>query len=195
MSTPRPMPTPNLADLLTRRPSTTPAQHPAASPATSPRDANPQPADPAAAGVPAATTRAATGPDPEAPPTPVDRATTVGEEREYLRSIALYLPRTVHQKLGHAAAELGTTRTALILAAVNSTHPHLGPALATPTPPVNSRDLFAVPQNKAGVEPSVQTTIRVTDTQHAAITALVAEHRTNRSRLVTTALQLHLAMT
>jgi len=60
---------------------------------------------------------------------------------------------------------------------------------------VHSQDLFAVPQNKATSEPSVQTTIRVTDAQYAAIAALVAEHHTNRSRLVTTALELHLAQT
>ncbi len=117
------------------------------------------------------------------------------ERREYLRSIALYLPRTIHQQLGSAAAELGTTRTALILGAVNSTHEHLGVALTATTAPARSQDLFAVPQNKTSTEPSVQTTIRVTDAQYAAITALVAEHHTNRSRLVTTALQLHLRKT
>lgn len=39
----------------------------------------------------------------------------------------------------------------------------------------------------------MQTTIRVTDAQYVAITALVAEHGTNLSRLVTAALELHLA--
>ncbi len=120
---------------------------------------------------------------------------SVGEQREYLRSIALYLPRTLHQQLGTAAADVGGTRTALILGAINSTHARLGPALAAPAPTVHRDDLFVVPQNKPNSEPSVQTTIRVTDAQYAAIAALVAEHHTNRSRLIATALELHLAQT
>jgi len=54
------------------------------------------------------------------------------------------------------------------------------------------RDLFAIPQDRAVAEPSVQTTIRVTDIQFQAIETLVAEHETNRSHLVTAALRLHL---
>lgn len=202
MSTPHPMATPNLADLLAKKPATAPSRRgvppTVAQPATtSALDTAPQPAHPDNTTVPAAPRSAAADPNPVAPPAPVGQASTAaaGERREYLRSIALYLPRTIHQQLGGAAAELGTTRTALILAAVNSTHERLGAALTATTAPARSHDLFTVPQNKTSTEPSVQTTIRVTDAQHSAITALVAENHTNRSRLVTTALQLHLRKT
>lgn len=182
------MPTPNLADLLAKRPPIPPSP-----PITAPPPAAPlPPAHPGLAAHPAET-----GTPVIDDPGPARSATdATGTPREYLRSITLYLPRTVHHQLGAAATERGTTRTALILTAVNNTHHRLAAAMTSPPPasPTGNRDLFAVPQNKPNPEPSVQTTIRITDAQHAAITALVAEHGTNRSRLVNTALQLHLGL-
>ena len=186
------MATPNLAALLTKKSATLPTDRGVSSP-TPPTE---PPAGLADMEGPTAEPRPPESPGPVNPPVLSGAPTaSVGDQREYLRSIALYLPRTLHQQLGSAAAERGATRTALILDAINSTHTRLGPALAAPTPPVGSDHLFVVPQNKPTPEPSVQTTIRVTDAQYEAITALIAEHHTNRSRLITTALQLHLAQT
>jgi len=197
VNTPPPMATPNLADLLAKKPaaappyrSLAPAVYPVTSsaPGTAPRAGNPDTTEVPAAS-PAVSPGAVADPDSVVSLAAVGQAGTavVGERREYLRSIALYLPRTVHAQLGRVATELGTTRTALNLGAVNSTHDRLGAALTATTATARSHDLFAVPQNKTSTEPLVQTTIRVT--------ALVAEHHTNRSRLVTTALQLHLPTT
>jgi hypothetical protein len=197
MSSPQPMATPNLAELLTKRSARPPSERVISSPIAVPfLDAAPADGPDGVEG-PAAgrgVAKGSTPADPEVfsgqPPTAV-----AGEQREYLRSIALYLPRTLHHQLGTAAADVGVTRTALILGAINGTHARLGPALAAPAPTVRRDDLFVVPQNKPSSEPSVQTTIRVTDAQYAAIAALVAEHHTNRSRLIATALELHLAQT
>jgi hypothetical protein len=197
MSSPQPMATPNLAELLTKRSAKPPSERDISSTIAVPiLDAAPAagPDDVEGPATEQGVAKGSTPADPEVfsgqPPTAV-----AGERREYLRSIALYLPRTLHQQLGTAAADVGATRTALILGAINSTHARLGPALAAPAPTVHRDDLFVVPQNRPSSEPSVQTTIRVTDAQYAAITALVAEHNTNRSRLIATALELHLAET
>lgn len=197
MSSPQPMATPNLAELLTKKSAKPPSERGVSSPIAVPTlDAAP-PAGPDVVEGPTAEQGVAKSSAPAGPQAFSVQAPTasVGEQREYLRSIALYLPRTLHQQLGAAAADVGGTRTALILGAINSTHARLGPALAAPAPIVHRDDLFVVPQNKPSSEPSVQTTIRVTDAQYAAITALVAEHHTNRSRLIATALELHLAET
>jgi len=115
-----------------------------------------------------------------------------GDQRQYLRSITIYTPRSVHRAVGLASGERKTTRTALILAALNATHQQIGEVLTSSKATAGDRDLFAVPQSRVATEPSVQTTIRVTDSQFAAIENLVAEHATNRSRLVTAALQKYL---
>jgi len=115
-----------------------------------------------------------------------------GDQRQYLRSITIYTPRSVHRTVGLVAGERKTTRTALILAALNATHQQIGEALTVSKAPAGERDLFDVPQSRVATEPSVQTTIRVTDSQFDAIENLVAEHATNRSRLVTAALQKYL---
>jgi chemotaxis protein histidine kinase CheA len=115
-----------------------------------------------------------------------------GDQRQYLRSITIYTPRSVHRTVGLVAGERKTTRTALILAALNATHQQIGKVLTSSKATAGDRDLFAVPQSRVATEPSVQTTIRVTDSQFDAIENLVAEHATNRSRLVTAALQKYL---
>ncbi len=117
--------------------------------------------------------------------------------RQYLRSITLYLPRSVHQQLKTVAAEQETTATALILTAVNATHLRVGDVLqprsvALPRGSAGSvADLFEIPQARRAPEPSVETTIRVTDAQLDAIKQLAATHGANRSQLITAALRLH----
>lgn len=115
--------------------------------------------------------------------------------RQYLRIKSIYLPRSLHQRLGEQAIARNTTRTALILTAINQTHSQLGSYLATAGGPSDAGgidDLFDIPQHKKDAEPAVQTTIRVTDRQHQAIEALVDKYDTNRSQLVTAALMLYL---
>ena len=111
--------------------------------------------------------------------------------RQYLRSMSIYLPRSLHQRLGQRADADGRTRTALILMAVNHTHDSIGTAL-NPESADTGSELFDIPQRTARKEPSVETTIRVTDRQLAAIDNLVAEHGANRSRLISVALQTYL---
>ena len=116
--------------------------------------------------------------------------------RQYLRIKSIYLPRSLHQRLGEQANSRKTTRTALILTAINHTHGELGTYLATDGGSSGGGgvdDLFDIPQHKKDVEPAVQTTIRITDRQHQAIETLVEKYGTNRSQLVTAALMLYLA--
>ncbi len=97
-----------------------------------------------------------------------------GDQRQYLRSITIYTPRSVHRTVGLVAGERKTTRTALILAASNATHQQIGEALTSSKMTAGKRDLFAVPQSRVATEPSVRTTIRITDSQFDAIENLVS---------------------
>lgn len=201
--TPSPMPTPDLGNLLRRPPkvdrSTMTAETPVVEQATAPSrpsTANPHRQSPPAA---ARTERATAAPPidrpsvPARPPSSNIRAPK--GRREYLRSIALYLPRSIHHQLKVTADEQGTTSTALILAAVNATHQHVGDALRVRAGGSASpgSDLFEIPQARKAEEPAVATTIRVTDAQLEAIKDLTIRHGANRSQLITEALRLHLA--
>jgi predicted transcriptional regulator len=112
--------------------------------------------------------------------------------RQYLRSITIYLPRTAHQRVAEEAAARDTTRTALILTAINETHSRLGELTAEQAAMGGERDLFDIPQQRAAAEPAVQTTIRVTDSQLDAIENLARTHDLNRSHLIAGALRLYL---
>ena len=187
MTTPRPMNTPNLAGLLTQRPPTTLAG-----------SAPPRPvsADPTSVAVKAGTAELTTPPAPDDDAPEPAQASDETPSPQYLRSITVYLPRELHHQAGVSATARGTTRTALILEAVNHTHQRVGDALAaadTALSPGEGQALFAVPQARPASPPSVQTTIRITDDQHTALEELVERHATNRSRLIATALRLHLA--
>jgi hypothetical protein len=181
------MATPNLAGLLTK-PTRTPEKE--APPAA------PQP------DIPASSEDQATNKPPDkgrrAPRRAADESARTVEQdqpssrRQYLRSITIYLPRSVHQQVATAAVARETTHTALILTAINATHARIAAALASQTAPIASRDLFDIPQDRGPAEPSVQTTIRVTDSQLQAMETLAASHETNRSHLITAALRLYL---
>ena len=207
--TPQPMRTPDLAGLLSkpRRPPTPAAVEPpavddaqppapeddrrqsavvhaqadVAPPAAPAESADEAPSTPA----PKPRARATAGAPAAAAPTRSDPPPV----RQYLRSIGVYLPRAVHQRLSAQADRDGTTRTALILAAVNATHERLDEFLAADdTTDGNPGDLFDVPQRRARPEPTMQTSIRVSDAQLEALDRLAATHATNRSRILTAAL-------
>ena len=192
----RPMPTPDLAGLLSKpaRPAraSDPIGPPTSSNTTDSETTAVEPAEPSRAEPKPESTSTPTG-----PPRPRSVGTSAVAEpagstgRQYLRSIALYLPRSMHKRVAEQASARGTTRTALILTAVNRTHSRLAPALASEER-AGGGDLFDIPQRKTVKEPSVQTTIRVTDRQIAAIDELVTQNATNRSRLIATALTLYL---
>lgn len=188
MTTPRPMTTPNLAGLLTQRPPTTPVGSTTPRPVST--DTPPTAQD---AGSVELTTRVAPDAGTSEPARTSDETSPV----QYLRSITVYLPRELHRQAGVTAAGRGTTRTALILEAVNHTYQQLGDALAAdddaPRTPGEGQVLFAVPQARPASPPSVQTTIRITDDQYTALAELVERHATNRSRIIASALRLHLA--
>ena len=182
MTAPRPMPTPDLAGLLTKTKTQT-----SSLPFATPANDGPGTASPDEAERPEIT-HLATADTATTPP-----ATSAKPRgKQYLRSITIYLPRSVHQHIATEATARNTTRTALILAAINATHTRLASALAERNTAPGDHDLFDIPQDRTAAEPSVQTTIRVTDSQLAAIENLVSRHRTNRSHLITAALQLHL---
>lgn len=195
----RPMPTPDLAGLLSKpaRPAraSDPIGPPTSSKTTDPETTAVEPAEPSRAEPKPESTLTPTG--IAGPPRPRSVSTSAVTEpagstgRQYLRSIALYLPRSMHKRVAEQASARGTTRTALILTAVNRTHSRLAPAFASEER-AGGGDLFDIPQQKTVKEPSVQTTIRVTDRQIAAIDELVTQNATNRSRLIATALTLYL---
>ena len=133
--------------------------------------------------------------DRNRPPRWSSQPTAQTSGRQYLRIKSIYLPRSLHQRLGEQAISRKTTRTALILTAINHTHSQLGSYLATDGGSSGGGgvdDLFDIPQHKKDAEPAVQTTIRITDRQHQAIETLVEKYGTNRSQLVTAALMLYL---
>lgn len=191
MSTPNPSPmkTPNLAGLL-KRPTTPRTDTPpravrpdAESTVTEPDgiDADTDAAPPKKA---LSRPRSRTSePKPAPPAVPA---------REYLRSVMVYLPRSLHQQLRTRAQDDQTTATALILGAVNATHARLGQLLTrveTTQHGARPGDLFAVPQERQAAEPRVQTTIRVTDAQFQALNDLTAQHHVNRSKMIVTAVR------
>ena len=184
------MPTPNLAGLLAKP---RPVRKVPALPelAVAPQPEATVPTDHSDSVVPPGVASAEN--DGQRPPTgKPSSARDSGDQRQYLRSITIYTPRSVHRAVGLVAGERKTTRTALILAALNATHQQIGEVLTSGEATAGERDLFAVPQSRVATEPSVQTTIRVTDSQFDAIENLVSEHATNRSRLVAAALQKYL---
>jgi hypothetical protein len=187
-ATPSPMPTPDLAGLLAKPPRlpnrSRPASEPPVEPAQTAIAAPGETPGPTPRRVPVASTK----PRQLKPERPDDSA----PRRQYLRSIAVYLPRSTHQAVAEKAEAAGTTRTALILAAVNATHKDLGVAPGGDDHVDGEGDLFDIPQRKAPSELTVQTSIRVTDRQLKAIDDLVARHGMNRSRLLTEALKLYL---
>ena len=209
----RPMPVPNLAGLLARpkRPTKEPSsedRHPrnAASQdasaisepvveRVSPSVEDSAPLAEADSENAAVETRRRTEHVPPVPPqlTPRNTQTSLedaGARRQYLRTKAVQLPRSVHQRVTEEAARRGTTATALMLTAINSTYHLLPDALRKTTRPVGS--LFDIPQDRLTQEPTVQTTLRMTDAQLEAINALVTVNSTNRSRLFGVAINLFL---
>lgn len=210
----RPMPVPDLAGLLTRpkRPTKEPTSEEDQQPqAAAPQDASatPEPAvdhvssliegnaavteDDSADSAPQALRRTTHIPPVPPRPTPRDSQTSLedaGGRRQYLRTKAVQLPRSVHRRVTEEAARRGTTGTALMLTAINSTYRLLPAALRERQRPAGS--LFDIPQDRLAQEPTVQTTLRMTDTQLEAINELVTANSTNRSRLFGVAISLFL---
>jgi hypothetical protein len=202
----RPMPVPDLAGLLAR---------PKRSPQTSAEkvlvetvvgdppslvlghelpDAKPDPQGSASEPSSSAASRRTVLTSVKAPPSTnrVDEAAPTGEPgRQYLRTKAVQLPRSIHRRVTDEAVRRGTTATALMLMAINSTHQRLPEALRRQTHQASGA-LFDIPQDRAGQEPTVQTTLRMTDVQLDVINELVTANSTNRSRLFGTAIALFL---
>lgn len=181
---PSPMPTPDLGALLRKPPQVTPVP---AIPRNEPASAGPLRPSSAQIVVPPASRPAERRPVAKAPQT-----VTATSTRPYRRSIAVYLPRSVHRALQTQAEQRGTTATALILTAVNATHPLLAAPLTQKPARAGEDDLFDVPQNRRLDEPQVATTIRVTDAQYDALAELTALHGASRSAVIAAAVRLYL---
>ena len=210
----RPMPVPNLAGLLARpkRSTKEPTSEDRQSLAAAPRNARalPEPVvDPvsppigssapvteadSAVLVPQTLRRRSThAPRISPQPNPSDLEASLQEAaggRQYLRTKAVQLPRSVHRRVTEEAVRRGTTATALMLTAINSTYHLLPDALRETQRPAGS--LFDIPQDRLAQEPTVQTTLRMTDAQLEAINGLVTANSTNRSRLFGVAISLFL---
>lgn len=204
--TPRPMQTPDLAGLLVkpkRSSGPVPAPSTPAEPGHTPSTPADVPSDEAAE---SAETSEAVGDDPEPMPTrrtspvagdrrrgkmPTRPASADVAERQYLQSMAVSLPRSLHLRLADRARQDGITRTSVILTAVNDAHDTLDSALNA-APVDRGSELFDIPQRRTRKEPSVETTIRVTDRQQTAIEGLANTHGVNRSRVISAALEIYL---
>lgn len=204
---PRPMATPDLAGLLAKRP----PRHiqPSTSMPAIPKDApsgvvssagSLSASDPVSSAVEQGSIESEqkTAAVPMRPrkrrPSTVTATTASGGEgpsRQYKSPKQVYLPRSLHQQCLAMATDRSTTMTALILQAVNATHERLGEALRTESDTANPGDLFAVPQAVV-TEPSVQTTMRLTDQQLGVLDDLARQYQTKRSRLLSAALRLYL---
>jgi hypothetical protein len=205
-ATPRPMATPDLAGLLSKPPRPVkilndpiPAEIPPAGQPKTPMERPPEVQPPMeAVGAPTVAlaetkARRPVRPKPSPPVQQPDANDGRPAERQYLRSIALYLPRSLYRTVGKHAESHSTTRTAVILTAVNHTHHQLSRELVADSPAARGGgDLFDIPQERTEKEPSVQTSIRVTDQQLDAMDSLARKLETNRSRLIATALSLYL---
>ena len=190
--TPQPMPTPDLGSLLR-----TPGRGDVAPKTTAPRGSAGPPRTPM---LPGRTTMpmVARAPDPSRPAAALSDSelTPAGGKRTYLRSISVYLPRTLHRTLHEEAARRSTTATATMLTAVSATHATLEGALPDSREESVAEGLFDIPQaRQKSAEPRVATTIRVTDAQHQALTALTARYGVSRSEVISAALRIHLGVT
>jgi predicted transcriptional regulator len=183
---PRPMPTPDLAGLLAK-----PLRTARSAPAPSSEQGRPVKTETRA---PAAVDTPPRQPDPPEEGG-ADRANrgAKGLTRQYLRTITVYLPRSLHRHLSERAEATDTTRTALMLQAVNATHHNLAELLAKSVAAGGEDgDLFDIPQKRMAAEPSVQTSIRVTDRQLEALDELATRHTAQRSHLIAAALTAYL---
>lgn len=210
----RPMPVPNLAGLLARpkRPTKEPTSEDRRSQVAAPRNARalPEPvvdqvSPPIGGSAPVTEAdsevlvpqtlrrRSPHVPRISPQPNPRDLEASLQEAaggRQYLRTKAVQLPRSVHRRVTEEAVRRGTTATALMLTAINSTYHLLPDALRETQRPAGS--LFDIPQDRLAQEPTVQTTLRMTDAQLEAINGLVTANSTNRSRLFGVAISLFL---
>lgn len=210
---PRPMATPDLAALLAKRPPRRPQPLASESTVAVPDVAGAEASEAAAAGngssAPGAilsavedVSREAVQPTGTAPVRARNRKTAPvvaapapdaeAPSRQYKSPKQVYLPRSLHQRCLAVATERSTTMTALVLQAVNATHQRLDDVLRPDVDTASPGDLFAIPQANVPSEPSVQTTMRLTDQQLAVLDDLARRYQTKRSRLLAAALRLYL---
>jgi hypothetical protein len=83
--------------------------------------------------------------------------------------------------------------TALILQSLNATHQELGEYFGVQDP-LSDSDLFSLPDDRAANEPIITSTIRVTDDQLSAMKMLAARYGVPRTKLLATALTVHLRL-
>ncbi|AZI59238.1 hypothetical protein EH165_14915 [Nakamurella antarctica] len=125
------------------------------------------------------------------PNTVTARGESQAVARNYARPMSVYLPRSAHETLARVAADRKLTHTALMLLAINVTHSRLAELLNRDSASPKG-DLFEIPQRTTESEPSIQTTIRVTDAQLDAIDGLALKFDSNRSKVTAAAICLYL---
>lgn len=116
----------------------------------------------------------------------------------YLVPRQVYLPRSVHMRAKSYAAESGMSVTEMIVTALSDMYTAV-PAYVQREKAQESPvglDLYAIPQRARRTrqpDRQVQTSIRITDEQLAAMDRLALQYGLNRSRLLGVCLQLWLA--
>ncbi|PRZ39663.1 ribbon-helix-helix CopG family protein [Antricoccus suffuscus] len=129
-------------------------------------------------------------PDKESETPSPAKASRPVERREYLRQITYSLPRDLHRRGKDRAAERGETLTAFLLNAINTHHERILDGHETPQEVTGG--LFTIPQAARPTVSKVQTSIRITDSQTAAITALCKKTGLDRGEVFAAALRLEL---
>lgn len=189
---PQPMKTPDLSGLIKakpRRAPTPPAErttHVVSEQPSSPAEATATPEQPAEPELPKPAKR------PAADHAPGRSRSQIAQPR-YTRSISLYLPRSIHATLATRATDTGQTRTAIILRAVSTHHRELRAWIGDDNAAPTAGGLFDVPQDARSTEPVVQTALRVTDAQLAAMDELARQLGVRRSHIMVAALRAELA--
>jgi hypothetical protein len=151
------------------------------------------------------TTPRLAGVEPSAPPpaavssTPVRPAPERPQQqasRGAPRTVIVYVPVSVRDRLRKLAAEQDVTYTQLVLDALDATHEQLGPVLSQ-RGQTKTRSLFqqpAVPRRRRHEEPHVQVSLRLVPEDLAVIDRLTDElNAGSRSHLVATALKAYLS--
>lgn len=111
------------------------------------------------------------------------------------RTVIVYVPVSLRDRLRRLTAEQDVTYTQLVLDAIDATHERLGALLSHGTP-ARTRSLFqqpAAPRRRRHEEPHVQVSLRLVPEDLAVIDRLTAElNAGSRSHLVAAALNAHL---
>lgn len=188
---PKPMPTPDLAGLLSRPRKVKPrteAQRPEPKPEqvqSAPEPVAPTPS-PSPASTPPASTRKVVA-APTSVPAVVDLPLST-----YGRNVTLYMPAAVDRAMRAALDESQMSLTGFILTAVNRNHARLGDWLESDSS--QPGDLFKITQAATKPGPTARATIRLTEEQLSAVDSLTKRFAVPRTQVLVAAIKAELGL-